>query len=197
MNALLNSLPLIETFGLLGVYFVIFAESGLFFGFFLPGDSLLFTAGLLCSEGRLNLAALIVGAFIAAVLGDSVGYAFGKKVGPSIFTKQDSLFFKQKYIEQTKRFFERHGKRTLILARFMPIVRTFAPIMAGVGEMKYSDFLRYNVVGGFLWTVGLSGLGFFLGRTIPNIDRYLLPIIILIIIVSFLPAVIHYWRGRK
>ena len=197
MAHFLNSLPLIESFGLFGVYFAVFAESGLLIGFFLPGDSLLFTAGLLASEGRLNIIVLILGAFVAAVIGDSTGYAIGKKIGPAIFRKKDSLLFKQKYVEETKAFFSRHGKRTIILARFTPIVRSFAPVMAGVGEMNYGDFLRYNIAGGALWTFGLGGLGYFLGRTIPNIDKYLLPIIIVIIIASFLPGVIHYFRNRK
>lgn len=197
MADFLNSLPLIESFGLLGIFIVVFAESGLFFGFFLPGDSLLFTAGLLASEGRFDITALMIGTFIAAVAGDSVGYAFGKKIGPAIYKKKDTLFFKQKYVEQTKVFFARHGKGTIVLARFTPIVRSFAPIMAGVGEMNYADFLKYNILGGALWTIGLSGLGYLLGQTVPNIDHYLLPIIGLIIFISFLPPLIHYLRERR
>ena len=134
---------------------------------------------------------------MAAVLGDSLGYAFGKKVGPAIFVKENSLFFDKKHIARAQHFYEKHGKKTIILARFVPIVRTFAPIFAGVGEMPYKIFLSYNVIGGFFWAIGLSGAGYFLGRSIPNVDRYLLPIVILIIIVSFLPIIFEYFKNKN
>ena len=143
---------IIKTLGLIGVLIIVFAESGLFFGFFFPGDSLLFTAGFLASQNYLNISILVFGAFICAVLGDSVGYWFGRKVGPKIFTKEDSIFFHKKHIERAQNFYNKYGNKTIFLARFVPIVRTFAPIVAGVGQMKYKNFLTYNIFGGFVWT---------------------------------------------
>ena len=186
----------IKTIGLLGVIGVIFAETGLLIGFFLPGDSLLFTAGFLASRDFLNFPGLLIGSFIAAVVGDSVGYAFGKRVGPAIFRKEESFFFSKENINRARVFYERHGGQTIILARFMPVVRTFAPILAGVGRMSYTHFLAYNIVGGLFWTVGLTTLGYFLGSILPDPDKYILPIIGLIIILSILPAVIHALRDR-
>lgn len=188
---------LVATFGLLGVFSIIFAESGLFFGFFLPGDSLLFTAGLLASQGHFNILALWFGCMFCAVLGDSVGYAFGRKIGPKIFNREDSFFFHKKHIVRTEKFYEKYGKKTIILARFVPIVRTFAPILAGVGNMKYRIFLSYNVIGGALWTTLLIWLGYGLGSVIPSVDRYLLPIVFLIIIVSFIPIVVEWIKNRR
>ncbi|MCR4311447.1 MAG: VTT domain-containing protein [Candidatus Taylorbacteria bacterium] len=193
----LDPLFLVKTLGTVGVIAIIFAESGLFFGFFLPGDSLLFTAGLLASQGYLSFWPLLVGSLIAAIVGDSVGYAFGRHVGPKIFAREDSRFFKKSYVERTKVFYERHGKKAVILARFIPIVRTFAPILAGVGGMHYRTFLSYNIIGGILWSVGLIVLGFVLGKTIPNVDHYILPIIVGIIIVSMIPNIFEYMRSRK
>lgn len=188
---------LINTFGTIGVLAIVFAESGLFFGFFLPGDSLLFTAGLLVSQGFLNPVILFAGVILMAILGDNVGYAFGKKIGPAIFTREDSLFFNKKYIEKAGIFYEKYGNKTIILARFMPIVRTFAPILAGVGNMNYKKFFTYNCIGGLLWSTLLLGLGFGLGKTVPNIDRYLLPMIIFIVAVSFLPGIYHLLKKGK
>lgn len=188
---------IISTFGLLGVILVIFAESGLFFGFFLPGDSLLFTAGFLASQGLIPLWPLLIGTFIAAVVGDNVGYWFGKKTGIALFTKEDSRFFKKKYVAQAQHFYEEHGKKTIILARFIPVVRTFAPIVAGIGNMNYKTFVLYNVVGGFVWTIGLTLAGYFLGKLIPDVDKYLLPIILVIIAVSFIPPIMHILKERK
>ena len=197
IHTLLDPIVIIKTLGLIGVLFIIFAESGLFFGFFFPGDSLLFTAGFLASQGLLSPAWLFIGAFIAAVLGDSVGYAFGKKVGPKIFTKEDSFFFNKKHIEQSEHFFKKYGKKTIIIARFIPIVRTFAPILAGVGNMSYKTFISYNIIGGFLWSTGITALGFILGAIVPNAGSYITPIIILIIIVSLIPPVREYMKARK
>jgi len=190
---------LIETFGLIGLYFIIFAESGLFVGFFLPGDSLLFTAGFLASQNILPLPALIIGCFIAAVVGDSFGYWFGRRVGRRFFQKDDSLLFKKKYVIKAQEFYEKHGSKTIVLARFTPIVRTFAPIVAGIGDMHYTTFVTYNIVGGALWTVGLSIAGYFLGRVIPEsvVDKILLPIVLVIIVVSLLPSVLHVWRDDE
>ena len=187
----------IKAAGYIGIAAIVFAESGLLVGFFLPGDSLLFTAGFLASQGYLNIAALMVIAFIAAVIGDSVGYAFGKKLGPKIFKKQDSLLFNKEYIERSQAFYERKGGKALILARFIPVVRTFAPILAGVGTMRYRTFLLFNIAGGFLWAFGVSLAGYYLGKSIPNVDHYILPIVGLIIVVSILPTVIHLLKDKK
>lgn len=185
----LDPVFLITTFGLLGIFAIIFAESGLFFGFFLPGDSLLFTAGLLASQGHFNFALLWIGCMFAAVIGDSVGYAFGLRVGPQIFAREDSLFFKKKYLQKTEEFYAAHGTKTIVLARFVPIVRTFAPILAGVGRMPYKRFLSYNIIGGAVWVSLMVNLGYVLGSIIPGVDQYLLLIIAVIIVLSFLPMV--------
>lgn len=176
---------------------MVFAESGLFFGFFLPGDSLLFTSGLLASSGFFNIYLLCFLVALSAILGDNVGYWFGRKVGPALFTKEDSLFFHKNHVRKAELFYERHGPKAVILARFIPIVRTFVPILAGVGSMQYGLFLRYNIVGGLLWGVGLPVLGYTLGRKIPNIDTYLLPIVVGIILFSFLPIVFEIIKGKK
>ncbi|MCX6719445.1 MAG: VTT domain-containing protein [Candidatus Taylorbacteria bacterium] len=188
LTDLINPEHLIATLGLLGVIAIIFAETGLFFGFFFPGDSLLFTAGFFASQGYLSFPILLVGTFLAAVIGDSVGYAFGRKIGPALFTKENSLFFSKEYILRAKYFYEKHGKKTIIMARFIPIVRTFAPIVAGIGEMDYRTFLAFNVIGGFAWTWLLLWLGYGLGSFIPDPDRYVLPMVGVIIIVSAMPA---------
>lgn len=188
---------LIKTVGYLGVFGFVFAESGLFFGFFLPGDSLLFTAGFLASQGFLNIFILALGSFLSAVIGDSVGYTFGRKVGPAIFKKEDSLLFDKDHLERARIFYEKHGGKTIVLARFMPFIRTFAPIVAGVGQMRYAAFLTYNILGGFLWAVGISLMGYFLGNLIPHADRYILPIVLLIIFVSVLPGVIHLLKNKN
>lgn len=188
---------LIKTVGILGVGGVVFAESGLFIGFFLPGDSLLFTAGFLASQGFMNIWLLAGVSFVAAVAGDSVGYSFGKRVGRKLFDKKDSLFFHKKHLQKAEKFYEVNGKKTIVLARFMPIVRTFAPIVAGIGDMTYRDFVTYNIIGGFLWSMGLTFAGYFLGQVIPDVDKYLLPIIIGIIIASVLPQAIHMLRDKE
>lgn len=187
---------LVKTVGYLGLFGIVFAESGLLIGFFFPGDSLLFTAGFLASQKFLNFPILLLVVFVAAVTGDSLGYSFGRRVGPKIFTRADSLFFHKDHLERARSFYARHGGKTIILARFMPVVRTFAPILAGVGAMPYRTFLTYNFVGGLLWAIGLTSLGYFLGSVIPNIDRYLLPIIALIIFLSVLPSVIHILKNK-
>lgn len=180
---------IIRTLGLIGVIAVIFAESGLFFGFFFPGDSLLFTAGFLASQGFLPIIWLTLGCFIAAVVGDSVGYAFGKWTGESFFTRDDSLFFKKSYAEKARTFYEKHGPMTIFLARFIPVIRTFAPIVAGIGQMRYRIFLAYNLFGGLVWAVGLTLGGYFIGALIPGVDQYILPIVIFIILISFAPGI--------
>ena len=188
---------LIETGGYLGLFAIIFAESGLFFGFFLPGDSLLFTAGFIAAQGLLNIWLLAPLLFVAAVLGDSTGYAFGKKVEPKIFNRPESRFFKPTHITKANKFFLTHGNNAIVLARFIPIIRTFVPIVAGVGSMPYRNFIIYNLVGGFLWTVGLTVLGYTLGAQIPEAEKYLHWIIAVIILTSFLPALKHLKREPK
>jgi membrane-associated protein len=188
---------LIKAIGYIGVTVMVFAESGLLIGFFLPGDSLLFTAGFLASQGYLSIWILAPLAFIAAVLGDAVGYGFGRRVGRGLFQRPQSTFFKPEYLARAEGFFTRHGGKALVLARFLPIVRTFTPIVAGAAEMRYARFALYNVLGGFLWAVGVSLAGYFLGSAIPNIDRYLLPIIVLIIAISVTPTAIHVWRENR
>ncbi|MEK7188600.1 MAG: DedA family protein, partial [Patescibacteria group bacterium] len=146
---------IITAIGYLGLFLIVFAESGLFFGFFLPGDSLIVTAGLLASQGFFNIYYLLIILPIAAVSGDSIGYWFGKKVGPAIFNKEKSFFFDKNHIERANNFYKKHGGKTIIIARFIPIIRTFAPIVAGVAEMDYTKFLKFNIFGGLFWTVGM------------------------------------------
>ncbi|MBI4449628.1 VTT domain-containing protein [Candidatus Uhrbacteria bacterium] len=188
---------LIIGFGYLGITVVIFAETGLLVGFFLPGDSLLFTAGFLASQGVFDVRFLIALCAVAAIVGDSVGYAFGVRVGPRIFSREDSLLFHRDHLTRAQRFYEHHGPKAIVLARFVPFARTFVPILAGVGRMQYARFLTYNVVGGTLWAVGIPLLGYFLGRSIPGIDQYLLPIILLIIVLSVSPGIIHVLRNPQ
>lgn len=188
---------LLATFGTIGLFAIIFAESGLLFGFFLPGDSLLFTAGLLASQGKLNLPVILVGCFVAAVTGDQVGYAFGRRAGPALFRRPNSRFFKQEHILRADEFFQRHGSKTIVLARFVPIVRTFAPILAGVGHMDYRKFVTFNVLGGVLWAIGVTLGGFLLGEAIPDIDNYLLPIIGLIVFASVVPVGIEFLKAHR
>lgn len=189
---------LISTFGLLGILAIVFAESGLFFGFFLPGDSLLFTAGLLTADGKyitypLWLVCLLI--TIAAIAGDQVGYLFGRKVGPALFRRPNSRFFKQEHVIKAHDFFEKYGARSIVLARFVPIVRTFTPIVAGVSKMNYRTFVIYNVIGGILWGTGVTVLGYFLGQ-IPFVKANIEMILIGIVVVSVLPIVFELLRAR-
>lgn len=188
---------LIQAIGSLGLFGIVFAETGLFFGFFFPGDSLLFTAGLLASQGFLNIWFLAPLMILGAVMGDSFGYWFGAKVGPKIFNKEDSLFFHKEHINRTQRFYLKYGAKAVFFARFVPIVRTFAPILAGVGSMPYGTFIRFNIMGGVVWGGGITLLGYFLGSIVPNIEHYLLQIILVIIAVSFLPIVYEVISDKK
>ncbi|MFZ1250028.1 MAG: VTT domain-containing protein [Candidatus Microsaccharimonas sp.] len=196
-------LEFIKFVSILGVAAVVFAESGLLIGFFLPGDSLLFATGFLIHSGILNfnihLAVLII--FIAAVLGDSVGYSFGRSVGPRIFNKPDARLFKQEYIRRAQEFYEKHGGKTIIIARFVPIVRTFAPVVAGASRMDYKRFLAFNIIGGVLWAAGVTYAGYALGGFFHSIgveiDHILLPLIFIIILISVLPPAIHIFKDKK
>lgn len=185
---------IIESVGLIGVLAIVFAESGLLIGFFLPGDSLLFTAGFLASQGFVNIWLLSIGCFIAAVVGDSVGYAFGHRYGRKFFDRPDSRFFKKEHLLKAEEFYQKHGSKTIVLARFVPVVRTFAPIVAGVAKMSYGTFISYNIIGGALWALGLTWLGYWLGGSIEGIDRYILPVLVVIIVLSVLPGIIHLLR---
>ncbi|MCQ4213073.1 VTT domain-containing protein [Streptomyces longispororuber] len=189
---------LLNTFGIWGLLLIVFAESGLLIGFFLPGDSLLFTTGLLITAGTLDFplwgaVALIC---LAAVLGDQAGYVFGKKVGPSLFRRPDSKLFKQENVQKAHEFFEKHGPKSLVLARFVPIVRTFTPIIAGVSGMKYRSFITFNVIGGVLWGAGVTLLGSWLGN-IEFVHKNIEAILILIVLVSVVPIAIEFLRARS
>lgn len=191
----INLVSLIETIGYIGVFAIVFAETGLFLGFFFPGDSLLFVAGFLASSGVFSLPLLLVGIFTAGVLGNAFGYEFGRRIGPKIFSREDSLLFKKAHALKAQAFYEKHGPKTIFLARFMPIVRTFAPIVAGVANMRYRTFFIYNLVGSLAWTCGLVIMGYTLGSVI-DVDRYLLPIILAIVVLSFAPAIIGFLREK-
>ncbi len=182
---------IIESGGLLLIALIVFAESGLLIGFFLPGDTLLFTAGFFASQDKLPIIELLVVIIVAAIIGDQVGYQIGKKTGPRIFRKKDGILFKQEHLIKAEKFYEKHGGKTIILARFTPIVRTFAPIIAGVARMPKARFTFFNVIGGAGWGLSVTLLGYWLGSRIPNIDKYLLPIILLAVLLSFGPAVYH------
>ncbi len=181
------------------LFVIIFAESGLLIGLFLPGDSLLFTAGILASSGKLNIWILLPLSFAAAFTGDQTGYFVGSKLGTKMFSKEDAKILKKSHIEKTSVFFDKHGPKTILLARFVPIVRTLAPTMAGTAKMKYHTFISYNIFGALIWGVGVPIAGFFLGDVIgeDKIDKFLLPIIAFIIFLSFLPPLFEYIKHRK
>ncbi len=180
------------------LFAIVFAETGLLAGFFLPGDSLLVSAGVLSAiEGSLNIWTLNGLLWAAAILGDTAGYWIGYHLGPRIFSKDDSIFFSKNHIAHTQRFYEKYGPKTIVIARFVPIVRTFAPTIAGVGRMRYSNFLSYNVFGGVLWVSSMTLGGFFLGTMIPDIEKKIHWVIAVVILVSFLPIIIEWWRHRK
>jgi membrane-associated protein len=194
---------LVDTFGLLGIFVVVFVETGLLIGFFLPGDSLLFTAGFLASGPssvdealHLPLGWLLIGCFIAAVTGDQLGYAIGNRVGPALFKRPDSRFFKQENVLKAQDFFEKYGAKTIVLARFVPIVRTFTPVVAGVSNMRYRTFVTFNVIGGFFWAIGVTLLGFFLGQ-IDFVEQNLEVAILAVVAISVLPIALELWKARK
>ena len=189
---------LLDAFGIWGLLLIVFAESGLLIGFFLPGDSLLFTAGLLITSGQLDfpLWAAVALICLAAILGDQAGYMFGKKVGPSLFSRPDSRLFKQENVVKAHEFFEKYGPKSLVLARFVPIVRTFTPIIAGVSGMRYRSFLVFNVIGGVLWGAGVTLLGSWLGN-VDFVKKNIEAILILIVLVSVVPIIIEFLRARS
>jgi membrane-associated protein len=191
---MLDSINIIQTAGLIGIFLIIFAESGLFFAFFLPGDSLFFAAGLFAHGGFLPIFPLFVGSMIAAILGGFVGYFTGQKLGPKVFTKESSVFFSKRYLVKSEEYYDKYGKMTVIIARFIPIIRTFAPILAGVGKMNLKTFAVLNIISGIIWPAVIISVGYFIGSKIPNVEKYFLPISILIIILSILPLI---WRVLK
>ena len=185
-----------------GVYLllgVIFAETGLFLGFFLPGDSLLFVAGIICHKGNIldgNVLLLCIVVSIAAILGNMTGYLFGRKVGAGLFKREDSFFFKRKHLEMTKAFYEKHGRMAIILGRFLPIIRTFVPIFAGVINLDLKKFFLYTVIGGIAWVFSMILVGFFLGEIFPGIEKYIDIIVLVLILVSTLPVIITILKQR-
>ena len=176
---------------------IVFAETGLLIGCFLPGDSLLITAGLLAAAGHLNIWWINVLLIAAAIVGDSVGYAIGARLGPRIFTREKSLLFNPKHVERTRRFYEKYGPKTIVIARFVPIIRTFAPVLAGVGVMEYRRFLFYNVAGGIGWVVSMSLAGYLLGHAVPNISKHMHVLVIVIIVLSCVPIAVEIYRERR
>jgi membrane-associated protein len=191
---------LVRTGGLLALIIIVFTETGLLLGFFLPGDSLLVTAGIFAARGDLDLVTLNASLSLAAIAGDTVGYGIGARTGPKIFTREDSLLFNRKHLLTAKEFYDRHGAFTIVIARFMPIIRTFAPVVAGVGAMKYRKFVAYNIFGGIFWVMTTTLAGYFLGTMVPNIQERIHVVIVIVIVLSLLPAIIKFasekWRTR-
>ncbi len=188
---------LIEWGGLFLVTAIIFAETGLFFGFFLPGDSLLVTAGIFARTGQISIGWLLTVAAAAAILGDQVGYAIGFKAGHALFKREDSLFFKRKHLLRAHDFYEKYGAKTIVIARFVPIVRTFAPAVAGAAEMPYKRFVSYNIIGGLLWVMGMAGGGYWLASLIPDVDKKIHLVIAVVIVLSLLPGLFELWRSKR
>jgi len=188
---------LVRTGGLVALIVIVFVETGLLVGFFLPGDSLLVTAGIFAARGDLDLVTLNASLSLAAIAGDSVGYGIGVRTGPKIFTREDSLFFNRKHLISAKEFYDRHGGFTIFIARFMPIIRTFAPVVAGVGAMQYRKFIAYNVFGGIFWVLSMTLAGYFLGTLVPNIQERIHLVIAVVIVLSLLPAIIKFFSERS
>ena len=201
LQELLAQIPSIEEIirwgGTLALIAIVFAETGLLVGFFLPGDSLLVTAGLFAARGDLNVVLLLVTLSIAAIVGDAVGYAIGRRLGPKLFKKEDSLLFKRKHLVKAHEFYERYGGKTIVIARFVPIIRTFAPTVAGAAEMTYSKFALFNVFGGILWVFSMVLGGYALGSMIPNIDKYIHYVIAVVVFLSLMPPLYEWWRERR
>lgn len=194
---MLDPEAIIRTGGVLLIAAIVFAESGLLVGFFLPGDTLLFGAGLAASQGELSLPWLIVAVVVAAIVGDNVGYSIGRRTGSRIFSKKDGIIFKQEYLEKAEEFYSKHGGKTIIIARFTPIVRTFAPVVAGAGKMSRERFFAFNVIGGILWGAGMPLLGYYIGSKIPGLDHYIEYVIIGVVLLSLLLAFGHLLKDRE
>ena len=188
---------LLQTLGLIGVFAIIFAESGILLGVIMPGDSLVFIAGVFAANGFFPFTILVVGSILAAVLGDTLGYWVGRTAGPKLFARDESFFFKKRYVEKTRRFYETHGKKTIVLARFVPVVRTLAPFFAGMGDMKYAVFFIWNVLGSVLWIVLFAGAGYFLNTLFPGSERFLTLITFGIVFLSLIPALYEFVIARR
>ena len=188
---------LVRSGGYAALTAIVFVETGLLIGFFLPGDSLLITAGLVAAAGGLNIWWLNGLLIVAAIAGDSVGYAIGWRIGPRLFTREKSLLFNPKHIERTREFYARHGAKTIVIARFVPIIRTFAPVVAGVGQMRYRQFIFYNVAGGAGWVISMTWAGYLLGHTIPNIGSHIHIVVGIVIVLSVIPLVVELVKERK
>ncbi len=188
---------LIKAFGYLGLFGIVFAETGLLIGFFLPGDSLLFTAGILAAQGYLDISLLLAVLAGAAIIGDSVGYTIGKRLGPKVFSKEESLLFKKSHLVKAEKFFDKHGPKTIIIARFVPIIRTFVPTLAGVGKMSYAKFLSYNIFGGILWVVSVTLIGYYLGLKVDNVEKYIIPGVVIIILLSISPYIKKFITDKE
>jgi membrane-associated protein len=195
-RTLYNVPELIRLGGLLGLVLIVFAETGLMVGFFLPGDSLLVTAGLFAAKGDLDIVWLNLCVIAAAVLGDAVGYWIGYRAGQALYSRPNSFFFRREHLVKTHEFYERHGGKTIVIARFMPIVRTFAPVVAGAASMTYRRFAAYNVVGGILWVLSMTLTGFFLGRVVPDIDRHIHIVVAVVILLSLVPGIVSVIRAK-
>ncbi|MDQ3673207.1 MAG: VTT domain-containing protein [Gemmatimonadota bacterium] len=194
----LSNLPdLVQWAGILGLAAIIFSETGLLVGFFLPGDSLLVTAGLFAARGYLDIYWLIPALTLAAICGNSLGYFIGRTTGPRIFSRENSLLFNKKHAIRAAMFYAKHGRKTIVLAQFMPILRTFAPVVAGVGGMKFSEFFAYNVLGAFVWIWSMIGTGYFLGTYIPGIEKHIEIVILVVVFVSILPAILSWLKARN
>jgi membrane-associated protein len=191
-----NVPELIRLVGLYGLIFIIFAETGLMVGFFLPGDSLLVTAGLFAARGDLNITTLVVSTIIAAIVGDATGYLIGHKAGHALYSRPNSFFFRREHLLSTRAFYERHGGKTIILARFMPIARTFAPVVAGAADMTYRRFAAFNIVGGILWVMTMTLMGFFLGLAIPDLEKRIQLVVAVVIFLSLLPMIVAWLRSK-
>ena len=188
---------LVRWAGYIGLFIIIFSETGLLVGFFLPGDSLLFTAGLFASKGDFNIIELNILLIVAAILGDAVGYNIGYRSGNYLYLRKETRFFKRSHLIATKEFYDKHGNFTIVLARFIPFARTFAPVVAGIAKMKYRDFAFYNITGGVGWVLSMTFLGYFLGNLIPDIEKYIYYIIILIILLSISPGIFKYIQIKR
>ena len=195
-NTLYNVPELVRVAGLIGLVVIVFADTGLMIGFFLPGDSLLMTAGIFAARGDFDIVSLNLALILAAVLGDATGYWIGYRTGRALFNRPNSLFFRREHLIKTHEFYERHGGKTIVIARFLPILRTFAPIVAGIGTMTYRNFAMYNITGGIAWVVSMTLAGYFLAQTVPDIDRHLHRLIAAVIFLSLLPGIIAWLKGR-
>ena len=194
----MSNLPeLVQWAGIFGIAAIIFSETGLLVGVFLPGDSLLVTAGLFAAKGYLNIYALVPTLTLAAICGNSVGYFIGRTTGPRIFNRENSLFFNKKHAIRAHEFYEKHGRKTIVLAQFMPIIRTFAPVIAGVGGMRFATFIAFNVIGALFWIWSMLGIGYFLGNTIPGIDQHIEIVVIVVVLLSITPGIISWLRARR